>query len=117
LTPSASTPLSSMPTNGTTSLKSQPSMNSVGSPGSSDTSVNRTRTSVAPSAADLGSPGKSSRGNKSSPDLRRQARDSHTEGDESRQKGLKKMRKYTEQGAEKMMSLFSSPRPSPAPNQ
>jgi serum/glucocorticoid-regulated kinase 2 len=116
LTPSASTPISSMPTNGTTSLKSQPSMNSVGSPGSSDTSVNGTRGSVTASTAELGSPGKS-RGNKSSPDLRRQARESHAEGDESRQKGLKKMRKYTEQGAEKVMSLFSSPRPSPAPTQ
>jgi len=86
-------------------------MNSVGSPGSSDTSVNGTRGSVA--TAELASPEKS-RGNKSSPDLRRQTRESQTDGDESRQKGLKKMRKYTEQGAEKVMSLFSSPRPSPA---
>ena len=111
LTPSATTPVSALPTNGTTSLKSQPSMNSVGSPGSSDTSVNGTRGSVA--TAELASPEKS-RGNKSSPDLRRQTRESQTDGDESRQKGLKKMRKYTEQGAEKVMSLFSSPRPSPA---
>ena len=112
LTPSASTPLSIMPTN---SLKSQPSMNSVGSPGSSDTSVNGTRASAAPSTAELASPGKS-RSNKSSPDLRRQARESHTDVDESRQKGLKKMRKYTTEGAEKVMSLFSSPRPSPSPS-
>lgn len=115
LTPSASTPLSMLPGNGTTSLKSQPSMNSVGSPGSSDTSVNGIRASAAPSTAELASPGKS-RSNKSSPDLRRQARESHTDVDEPRQKGLKKMRKYTAEGAEKVMSLFSSPRPSPAPS-
>ncbi|KIM31700.1 hypothetical protein M408DRAFT_327157 [Serendipita vermifera MAFF 305830] len=117
LTPSSSTPLSMLPTNGTTSLKSQPSMNSVGSPGSSDTSVNGMRPSAAPSTADLPSPGKGrSRSNKSSPDLRRQARESQTDVDEPRQKGLRKMRKYTAEGAEKVLSLFSSPRPSPAPS-
>jgi serum/glucocorticoid-regulated kinase 2 len=112
LTPVVSTPLT---TNGTTSLKSHPSMNSMGSPGSSDNSVNGgdlTRVSLTQSAAELASsPGKN-RSNKSSPDLRRQARESNA-GDDSRQKGLKKMRKYTEQGAEKVMSLFSSQRPSP----
>lgn len=114
LTPMAATPLT---TNGATSLKSQPSMNSVGSPGSSDNSVNGGELAKAPltqSAAELAtSPGKT-RDNKSSPDLRRQARESTPTGDESRQKGLKKMRKYTEQGAGKVMSLFSSPRPSPS---
>jgi serum/glucocorticoid-regulated kinase 2 len=119
MTPSASTPLSTLPPNGTMSLKSHPSMNSMGSPGSSDTSVNGNdlgRGSINMSAAEFASPGKSRGNNKSSPDLRRQARASTTDGDESRQKGLKKMRKYTEQGAEKVMSLFSSPRPSPSPS-
>jgi hypothetical protein len=104
-----------MATNGTTSLKSQPSMQSVGSPGSSDTSINGTefgKASQAPSAAELSPTPAKSRSNKSSPDLRRQAKTSTPDGE---QKGLKKMRKYTEQGAEKVMSLFSSPRPSQTP--
>lgn len=116
LTPAASTPMS-MTANGT-SLKSQPSMQSVGSPGSSDNSINGTefsKASLAQSAVDMASRSGKSRSNKSSPDLRRQAKNSTPDVDEPPQKGLKKMRKYTEQGAEKVMSLFSSPRPSQTP--
>ncbi|CAG7853914.1 Serine/threonine-protein kinase LATS1; AltName: Full=Large tumor suppressor homolog 1; AltName: Full=WARTS protein kinase [Serendipita indica DSM 11827] len=120
-TPSATTPLSALPTNGGLSLTSKPSMNSMGSPGSSDASVHNEpgRGSLTQSAAELAATPSKPRGNKSSPDLRRQARESDLERDDTKQRPLTKMRKYTEQGAEKVMSLFSSPRPSasasPAP--
>lgn len=112
LTPSASAALPTMPT----SLKSQPSMNSVGSkPGSSDTSVNGdlSRLNLSHSAAELASPSKA-HGN-SGENGRRPPRMSVPE-DDQRNRGLKKVKKYTAEGAEKVMSLFSSPKsPSGAP--
>lgn len=112
LTPSISTAIPTMPM----SLKSQPSMNSVGSkPGSSDTSVNGdlSRLNLSHSAAELGSPSKT-HGN-SGENGRRPPRMSVPE-DDQRNRGLKKVKKYTTEGAEKVMSLFTSPKsPSGAP--
>ena len=113
LTPSTSTAIPTMPT----SLKSQPSMASVGSkPGSSDTSVNGdlSRLNLSQSAAELASPS-----NMSGPSMengRRPPRMSVPE-DDQRNRGLKKVRKYTTEGAEKVMSLFSSPKSPPGTSQ
>ena len=106
LTPSTSTAIPTIPT----SLKSQPSMNSVGSkPGSSDTSVNGdlTRLNLSHSAAELASPSKT-HGN-TGENGRRPPRMSVPE-DDQRNRGLKKVKKYTTGGAEKVLSLFSSPK-------
>ena len=111
LTPSTSTATPVMPA----SLKSQPSMTSVGSkPGSSDTSVNGdlSRLNPSQSAAELASPSKYGSSGETS---RRPPRMSVPE-DDHRNRGLKKVKKYTTEGAEKVMSLFSSPKsPSGAP--
>jgi len=106
LTPSTSTAIPKMPT----SLKSQPSMTSVGSkPGSSDTSVNGdlSRLNLSQSAAELASPSKTH--GHSGENGRRPPRMSVPE-DDQRNRGLKKVKKYTTGGAEKVMSLFSSPK-------
>lgn len=112
LTPSTSTAIPSMPM----SLKSQPSMTSVGSkPGSSDTSVNGdlSRLNLSQSAAELASPTKAN--GSAGENGRRPPRMSVPE-DDQRNRGLKKVKKYTTEGAEKVMSLFSSPKsPSGAP--
>lgn len=113
LTPSTSTAIPTMPT----SLKSQPSMNSVGSkPGSSDTSVNGdlTRLNLSHSAAELASPSKT-QGN-TGENGRRPPRMSVPE-DDQRNRGLKKVKKYTTGGAEKVLSLFSSPKSPSGPPQ
>ena len=105
LTPSASTAIPAMPM----SLKSQASMTSVGSkPGSSDTSVNGdlSRLNLSQSAAELASPSKHG---SSGENGRRPPRMSVPE-DDQRNRGLKKVKKYTTEGAEKVMSLFSSPK-------
>lgn len=110
LTPSTSTATQAMPT----SLKSQPSMASVGSkPGSSDTSVNGdfSRLTLSQSAAELASPPKHG---SSGENGRRPPRMSVPE-DDQRNRGLKKVKKYTAEGAEKVMSLFSPKSPSGAP--
>ena len=112
LTPSTSTAMPTMPM----SLKSQPSMNSVGSkPGSSDTSVNGdlSRLNLSHSAAELASPSKV-HGNLENG--RRPPRMSVPE-DDQRNRGLKKVKKYTTEGAEKVMSLFSSPKSPSGPSQ
>jgi serum/glucocorticoid-regulated kinase 2 len=110
LTPSTSTAIPTMPI----SLKSRPSMTSVGSkPGSSDTSVNGdlSRLNLSQSAAELASPTKTN--GSSGENGRRPPRMSVPE-DDQRNRGLKKVRKYTTEGAEKVMSLFTSPKPPPS---
>lgn len=111
LTPSPSVP--AMRTKPVPSLKSKSSAlskASVNSPPSSDQSVTDLRNQHAKSSADVSvsTPVKSplmsprSLAMRSSPAV--------DEGDHPRPSNLKKMKKYTEQGAEKMFSLFGSPR-------
>ncbi|KAG9041974.1 hypothetical protein FS837_011510 [Tulasnella sp. UAMH 9824] len=110
LTPSPSGPVAS--TKPVPSLKSKSSAlsrASVNSPPSSDQSVTDLRNQHAKSSADvsLSTPVKSPMSSRS-PAMR--SSPAVDEGDQPRPSNLKKMKKYTEQGAERMFSLFGSPR-------